>query len=64
MSMSASGGKADIPDTPHQCPLMTQGGHAACPPLYPPRVMGVPPNHCSPKEPRKPRPPVGGFFPA
>jgi hypothetical protein len=22
--MSASGGKADIPDTPHQCPLMTQ----------------------------------------
>jgi hypothetical protein len=28
MSMSASGGKADIPDTPHQCPLMTQSGHA------------------------------------
>jgi hypothetical protein len=28
MSMSASGGKADIPDTPHQCPLMTLSGHA------------------------------------
>ena len=27
MSMSASGGKADIPDTPHQCPLMTHSGH-------------------------------------
>jgi hypothetical protein len=27
MSMSASGGKADIPDTPHRCPLMTQSGH-------------------------------------
>ena len=26
MSMSACGGKADIPDTPHQCPLMTQSG--------------------------------------
>ena len=25
--MSAFGGKADIPDTPHQCPLMTQSGH-------------------------------------
>ena len=28
MSMSASGGKADIPDTPHQCPPMTQSGHS------------------------------------
>src|SRR6476619_4604319 len=28
MSMSASGGKADIPDTPHQCPLLTQSGHS------------------------------------
>jgi hypothetical protein len=28
MSMSASGGKADIPDTPHQCLLMTQSGHS------------------------------------
>src|SRR6476619_206649 len=27
MSMSASGGKADIPDTRHQCPLMTQSRH-------------------------------------
>ena len=27
MSMSASWGKADIPDTPHQCPLMTQSRH-------------------------------------
>ena len=27
LSMSASGGKADILDTPHQCPLMTQSGH-------------------------------------
>src|SRR5678816_2733677 len=27
MSMSASGGKADIPDTPHRCPLMTLSGH-------------------------------------
>ena len=26
LSMSAFGGKADIPDTPHQCPLMTQSG--------------------------------------
>ena len=25
--MSASGGKADIPDTPHQCPLMTHSRH-------------------------------------
>jgi len=25
--MSASGGKADIPDTPHQCPLITHFGH-------------------------------------
>ena len=24
MSMSASGGKADIPDTSHQCQLLTQ----------------------------------------
>ena len=24
--MSAVGGKADIPDTPHQCPLMTHTG--------------------------------------
>jgi hypothetical protein len=24
--MSASGGKADIPDTPYECPLMTQSG--------------------------------------
>ena len=29
MSMSASGGKADIPDTSHQCPLMTQSGRRA-----------------------------------
>ena len=28
MSMPASGGKADIPDTPHQCPLMTQSRHS------------------------------------
>ena len=27
MSMSASGGKADISDTPHKCPLMTHSGH-------------------------------------
>jgi hypothetical protein len=27
LSMSVLGGKADIPDTPHQCPLMTQSGH-------------------------------------
>jgi hypothetical protein len=27
MSMSASGGKADIPDTSHQCQLLTQSGH-------------------------------------
>jgi hypothetical protein len=26
-----------------------------------PRVMGVPPHHCSPKEPRKPRPPGASF---
>ena len=26
MSMSASEGKADIPDTAHHCPLMTQSG--------------------------------------
>ena len=26
--MSASGGIADIPDTPHQCPLMTLSGHS------------------------------------
>jgi hypothetical protein len=25
--MSASRGKADIPDTPYQCPLMTHSGH-------------------------------------
>src|SRR6516165_369152 len=30
--MSTSGGKADIPDTPYQCPLMTQSGHAPCRP--------------------------------
>jgi hypothetical protein len=30
MSMSASGGKADIPDTPHQCPLMTHSGQCVC----------------------------------
>ena len=29
MNMSALGGKADIPDTPHQCPLMTQSGHSS-----------------------------------
>src|SRR6478609_11720063 len=34
MSMSASGGKADIPDTPHQCPLMTQIGHERALPLH------------------------------
>jgi hypothetical protein len=27
--MSASGGKADIPDTPYQYPLMTQSGHSS-----------------------------------
>jgi hypothetical protein len=27
VNMSALGGKADIPDTPHQCPLMTHSGH-------------------------------------
>jgi hypothetical protein len=27
LSMSAFRGKADIPDTPHQCPLMTHSGH-------------------------------------
>ena len=27
LNMSAFGGKADIPDTPHQCLLMTQSGH-------------------------------------
>jgi hypothetical protein len=30
MSMSASGGEADIPDTPHQCPLMTHSGQCVC----------------------------------
>jgi len=29
-----------------------------------PCVMGVPPHHFSPKEPRKPRPPRRGFLPA
>ena len=31
MNMSALGGKADIPDTPHQCPLMTYSGHLHSP---------------------------------
>ena len=28
-------GKADIPDTPHQCPIMTQSGHANLRPRRP-----------------------------
>jgi hypothetical protein len=28
LSMSALGGKVDIPDPPPQCPLMTQSGHS------------------------------------
>ena len=33
LSMSAFGGKADIPDTPHQCPLMTHSGTPGSRPL-------------------------------
>ena len=36
MSMSASGGKADIRGSPHQCPLMTQSGHCLHPKMWPP----------------------------
>ena len=45
--MSASGGKADIPDTPHQCPLMTRaltplrflGSVAVLPPIVAAHVI-------------------------
>src|SRR5262249_52305246 len=36
LNMSASGGKADIPDIPYQCPLMTQSAHPTLSALFPP----------------------------
>ena len=39
LSMSAFRGKADIPDTPHQWPLMTQSGPQGCAALASPETV-------------------------